>query len=351
MGPFAAREFDAHEHVSFFADAATGLRAIIAIHRTGPLGTAGGGCRIWPYASDDEALRDALRLSRAMTYKLALLELPAGGAKAVVLADPARDKSEALLLAIGRAVDRLAGRFIVATDVGTNAADLVTMARATVWVSREEPRRSDGAWATAYGVVAGLRAAVRRRLGRGDLRGLTVAVQGLGRVGAALCALLAEAGARLWVSDLDGAAAARAHQRWHATVVPPGAIVDQAVDVFAPCALADVLDAVTIPRLRCRVVAGSANNQLAEARLADELSRRGILWAPDIAISGGAALAAASALAGDDGDDGAARRARLDTIGALLDGIFARAEREGTSTLTAAERTARERFAAMGGKP
>jgi leucine dehydrogenase len=347
MGPFATREFDAHEHVSFFADAATGLRAIIAIHRTGSLGTAGGGCRIWPYGDDAAALRDALRLSRAMTYKLALLELPAGGAKAVVLADPARDKSEALLLAIGRAVDRLAGRFIIATDVGTSAADLETIARATLWVSREEPGRSDGAWATAYGVVAGMRAAVRRRLG-GKLRGRTVSVQGLGRVGTALCALLVEAGARLWVSDLDGEACARARQKWGATVVDPGAIVDQDVDVFAPCALADVLDAVTIPRLRCRVVAGSANNQLAEPELADTLCRRGILWAPDIAISGGAALAAASGLTGDDS---AARLGRLDSIGALLDGIFARAEREGTSTLAAAERTARERFAAMGGKP
>jgi leucine dehydrogenase len=347
MGLFDAREFDAHEHVSFFADAAIGLRAIIAIHRAGPLGTAGGGCRIWPYVSEAAALRDALRLSRAMTYKLALVELPAGGAKAVVLGDARHVKSEALLLAIGRVVDRLGGRFIIATDVGTDAADLETIARATSWVSREG--KSDGAAATAYGVFAGLRAAVRRRLGRDNVRGLRVAVQGLGRVGAALCALLADGGARLWVTDLDPQVQARLAGRWGATMVLPDAIVDQDVDVFAPCALSDALDAETIPRLRCSVVAGSANNQLAEPALADELVRRGILWAPDIAITSGGAIAAASSISDDDG--GQQLRARLDAIGALVDGVFARAERERVSPLVAAERIARERFAAMGGRP
>jgi leucine dehydrogenase len=348
VGLFDARDFDEHEHVSYFADAPSGLRAIIAIHRTGPLGLAGGGCRIWPYRDEASAVRDALRLSRAMTYKLALVELPSGGAKAVVLADP-RDKTEALLLAIGRAVDRLGGRFVIGADVGTDAADLAVIGRATSWVSRDAGGERDGAAATAYGVFVGLRAAVRRRLGRELADGVTVAVQGLGRVGAALCAHLAAAGARLWVTDLDGERRARAARDLGAVAVEPDAIFDQPVEVFAPCALGDVLDATTIARLRSRVIAGSANNQLADPALADELERRGILWAPDFVINAGGAIAAASAVSRDDATG--ALRARLDTIGALLDGILARAERERTSTLSAAERTARERFAAMGGRP
>jgi leucine dehydrogenase len=350
MSIFDAPEFDAHEHVSFFADRASGLRAIIAIHRTGPLGTAGGGCRIWRYRDEAAALRDALRLSRAMTYKLALVELPAGGAKMVILGDPRTVKTEALLLAAGGAVDRLGGRFIVAADVGTDASDVSTIGRATMWVSRDAVGPGDGAEATAYGVFVGLRASVRWRLGRADLEGVKVAVQGLGRVGESLCRRLAQARARLWVTDLDGERRARVAAELGATAVAPDAIFALDVDVLAPCALADALDAATVPQLRCRVVAGSANNQLADPALADELAGREILWAPDIAINVGGAIAAASSISSEGGGV-APLHARLDTIGTLLTGIFERAARERTSTLVAAERTARERFAAMGGQP
>lgn len=349
MAIFDAPEFDGHEHVSFFADESSGLFAIIAIHRTGALGTAGGGCRVWPYASEAAALRDALRLSRAMTYKLALVELPAGGAKAVVIGDP-HHKSEALLAAIGRAVDRLGGRFIVAADVGTDAADLATIGRSTMWVSRDAGGASDGAEATAYGVFVGLRAAVRWRLGRADLDGVRVAVQGLGRVGEALARRLVAAGARLFVTELDQARCRRLAAELGAVAVAPDAIFGLDVDVFAPCALADAIDATTVPQLRCRVIAGSANNQLASPALADELARREILWAPDIAINAGGAIGAASIISLDDAG-GAPLRARLETLGALLTGIFERAARERTSTFVAAERTARERFAAMGRRP
>lgn len=345
MSLFHAPGFDAHEHVSFFADDSIGLRAIVAIHRTGALGTAGGGCRMWPYADDDAALRDALRLSRAMTYKLALVELPAGGAKAVIIGDPAKDKSEALLLGMGRAVDRLGGRFIVGEDVGTNAADLAQIARATMWVSRD--RASDTTNATAEGVLVCMRTAIARRLGQRRLDGIRVAVQGLGHVGAALCARLAAAGARLWVSDVDRDAVARVVRATGAVAVAPEAIFDVEADVFSPCALADALDAATIPRLRCSVVVGSANNQLAELQLGDELARRGILHAPDIVANAGGALGAASAVGGD----GSGLRARLDSLGALLDDVFARAERQKSSPQVAAERLARERFANMGGRP
>ncbi len=344
MSLFDSSEFDAHEHVSFFADDSVGLRAIVAIHRTGSLGTAGGGCRMWPYADDSLALRDALRLSRAMTYKLALFELPAGGAKAVVIGNPATDKSEALLEALGRAVDRLGGRFIVGEDVGTNSADMAVVARSTLWVSRGG--NHEGADATAYGVVVGMRAALKRRRGRDDLDGVKVAVQGLGRVGSALCQKLAAAGARLWVTDLDRAAVAHAVAEWRAIPVAPEAIFDADVDVFAPCALADALDVATIPRLRCSVVAGSANNQLADLRLADELERRRILYAPDFVVNAGGVLGAAAAVGGDE----AALRRRLDSLGPLLDGVFARADRDHTSPQVAAERIARERFQSMGGR-
>ena len=334
--------FDGHEHVSFFCDPPSGLRAIIAIHRNGPLGTAGGGCRIWPYRDDLAAVRDALRLSRAMTYKLALIEVPVGGAKAVVIADATRDKNEALLAALGRAIDRLGGRFIASEDVGTGPSDLLAIARTTAWVNPQVPG-ADNADSTAYGVLVGIRAALRRRLGRSALDGVSVAVQGLGRVGHSLCQKLAQAGARLVVTDLDRHLVDRVVGELGAAAVAPGAIFDCEVDVFSPCALGDVLDAESVPRLRCAVVAGSANNPLAIPACADLLAARDILYAPDIAISAGGVLGAA-------GGDGQVVRGRLEGIAALLEGIFARAERDHTSTHAAAERIARERMVAMGGR-
>ncbi len=343
MSLFTDRAFDHHEHVSFFSDPPAGLRAIVAVHRTGMLGTAGGGCRIWPYRDDDAAVRDALRLSRAMSYKLALVGIPAGGAKAVVIADPARDKTEALLLALGRAIDRLGGRFIASEDVGTDPADLAVVGRATRWVNPHAPG-VDGAEPTAHGVLVGMRVAVRRRLGRASLDGVRVAVQGLGRVGRSLCEKLAAEGAQLIVTDLDGERAAAVARELGVVAATPDGIFDRPVDVFAPCALGDVLDAATVARLDCAVVAGSANNPLADDALADVLAARGILYAPDIAINAGGVLGAV-------GGEPAAVRARVESIGALLEGIFARAVRERVSTHVAAERIARERLQAMGGRP
>jgi leucine dehydrogenase len=338
---FAEPSFDEHEHVSFFCEPAVGLRAILAIHRTGPLGTAGGGCRMWPYASERAALRDALRLSRAMTYKLALAELPAGGAKAVVIGRPDGDRREALLLALGRAIDRLGGRFIAGEDVGITPDDLAVIARATPWVNRQA---RPSAAATAYGVRVGMQTAVERRLGRAGLDGVTVALQGLGRVGLALGRSLAQAGARLLVTDLDARLAAEVARDLDALAVEPDAIYDTPAQVFSPCALADALDGETAARLRCSVVAGSANNQLAEPRIADLLAARGILYAPDFVVNAGGVLAAA-------GLDEARLRARLDGIGALLAAVFARAERDRVSTHEAAEQMARARFADQGGRP
>jgi leucine dehydrogenase len=329
MGVFDNRAFDGHEHVSFFADGP--LKAILAIHRTGSLGTAGGGCRMWPYPNEEEALRDALRLSRAMTLKMALVGIPAGGAKAVVMGDPAHDKSEQLFLALGRAVDRLGGRFLISEDVGTTKEDLAVVSRATGWVN---PLEVDTAPATADGVLVVLRAAVRLRLGRLDLRGLRVAVQGLGAVGRRLCEHLAAEGARLFVTDLDEQAVSPMRQI--ATPVAPDAIFEQDVDVFAPCALADALSAETLPRLRCKVIAGSANNQLSEPEIAASLAERDIFYAPDIVANAGGVLGALG--------NGQLLQARLAALGPLLEIVMARARREHISMQEAAERTACERL-------
>jgi leucine dehydrogenase len=310
---FEHPDFDRHHQVSFFADG----RVIIAVHRLGALGTAGGGCRMRAYRDEREALGDVLRLSRAMSYKLALLEVPVGGAKAVVLGDPARDKSAGLLRAVGRAVEALGGRFIVGEDVGIGGDDLRSME--TRWLSPQP----DSAEAAAEGVVACMRRALRARLGRGDFDGVRVAVQGMGRVGSGVARRLRQEGAQLIVADVDPARAAG----------DPDAIYDADADVFAPCALGGVLDEHTIARLRCAVVAGAANNQLADARLAETLAARNILYVPDFVAGGGGVLGAQAARLGD-----------------VLDGVLARAAREQVTPLVAAERLARERFGAMGGE-
>jgi leucine dehydrogenase len=350
MQLFDHPEFDDHEHVSFFRDVPSGLRAVIAIHSTAPMGIAGGGCRMLPYASDEEAVRDALRLSRAMSYKLALFDMPAGGAKAVVVADPRRDKNEALLLAIGRAVGRLGGRFIIAEDVGTDAADMEVIAKATHYVVR---RRGDTTFATGYGVFVGLRAAVRRLLGR-ELDGMSVAVQGAGNVGYHLARRLAGAGARVFVGDPDDGAALRAVRELGAERIGADAIYDAAVDVLCPCALGAVLNDATIPRLRCRLVAGGANNQLAEDRHAAALAARGIHYIPDFVLNAGGVLGASAEVA--DFVAGAAERgepfdedkvlADVGRIAGVVERVLERAEAAAVTPHAAAVDMAHERIRA-----
>jgi leucine dehydrogenase len=326
---FALPQFDTHEHVSFFCEGA--LRMIVAIHRGGPLGAAGGGCRMAQYRDDEAALVDALRLSRAMSYKLALLEIPAGGAKAVVIGDPKRDKNEALLRAIGRAVERLNGRFIIAEDVGTNPEDLAMIARETRWVS-PHAGGADTAEATAEGALICLERAVRSKLSR-PLEGIAVAVQGLGRVGRGLAQRLSQRGARLIVSDLDARLTDAVARELRAVPEDPRKILEARADVLAPCALGGVLDRAAVARLRCSVIAGAANNQLAEPRVADDLAARGILYAPDFVVNAGGVLGAPE------------HTARLGTI---LDEVLARAAREGSTPHAAAEELARERARAQG---
>ena len=342
MSYFDHADFDHHEHVSYFSDPESGLRAIIAIHNT-VLGPAGGGCRMWAYASDEEALRDALRLSRAMTYKIALAGLPGGGGKTVIMGDASRDKSEALLLSIGRAVERLAGRYIIAEDVGTTPADMEIIARETHYVVGRPGESGDTSPATGYGVYLGLRTAVKRKLGVDSLEGIRVAVQGAGNVSTHLCHHLHEAGAELSIADTNETAVRELAGKYGARIVSPDLIYDEDSDVFSPCALGAVLNDETIPRLRCSVVAGGANNQLAEDRHGDELARRGILYAPDYVLNAGGIINAyreAIRLAREDspGYDEAWALDQVERIATTLDDIFETAERESLTPDRAAAR-------------
>ena len=266
MEVFDMREFDGHELVLFGHDAPTGLRAIIAIHST-VLGPAAGGCRMWPYATTTEAVADVLRLSRGMSYKNAMAGLPFGGGKAVIIGDARTAKTPELFAAFGRLVDSLRGRYVTAEDVGTTTADMEHVARVTKYVSglgrSAGEAGGDPAPKTALGVFLGIKAAVKFRLGRGDLAGLTVAVQGAGGVGYHLCGMLAAAGARLKVADVVPRALERVCDEFKAAPVPAVQVLEAEADVLAPCALGAILTTRSITRLRAPVVAGAANNQLA----------------------------------------------------------------------------------------
>jgi leucine dehydrogenase len=332
MTIFEHADFDDHEHVSFCSDPSAGLRAIIAIHSSGSLGIAGGGCRIWPYTSEAEAVRDVLRLSRAMTYKLALAGIPSGGAKSVVIADPRTDKTETLLRALGRAVHRLGGRYVIAEDVGTTPADMEVIAKETPYCAGRRGGSGDTTGPTAYGTLLALECGVRRRLGRDDLSGLRVAIQGVGGVGRRLGQLLVERGTELVVSDINPEALARAVETLGARAVEGDAIYDEHVDVFAPCALGDVLTEDHIARLRCAVVAGAANNQLPTDAQAESLARRNILYVPDFVANMGGVLGAARLSTATD----ERMRASLQRIVTALEGIFDAAEARGITPHAAA---------------
>ena len=345
MSVFSAVDFADHDQVIFAADRDTGLRAIIAIHDT-TLGPALGGCRIWSYPSEAAAIQDALRLARGMTYKAAVAGLPLGGGKSVIFGpgDPRQAKTPALMRAMGRAVDRLAGRYIVAEDVGTTVADIEEMRRQTRFVTGRDVAaggRGNPSPYTARGVFQGIRAAVAHRLGRDTLDGVRVAVQGLGNVGAALCHQLAEAGARLVVADMRAEAVAAMVAETKAEAAAVDVIHAAEVDVFAPCALGACLNDRTIPQIRAPIVAGAANNQLAEDRHGDAVRRRGILYAPDYVINAAGLIHVAAEWLGDDQDrvDG-----RIDGLYDTLRAIFEQADADGVSTHLTADRLARSRL-------
>lgn len=289
MSTLEHMQTNGHELVAYFYDQASGLKAIIAIHNT-TLGPALGGCRVWPYESEAEALNDVLRLSRGMTYKSAAMGLPLGGGKAVIIADPRTDKTPELFEAFGRAVESLGGKYITAEDVGTDPEDLVAVRRVTNHVVGLPDTSGDPSPVTAFGVFHGMKACLQRVFDSDDFSGRTVAVQGLGAVGMHLCQHLHEAGAKLVVTDISEERVNQAVSEYGAQAVAPDAIYDVECDIFSPCALGAILNDDTIPRLKAKIVAGSANNQLAEAKHGDELRARGILYAPDFIINGGGVI-------------------------------------------------------------
>ena len=286
---FNHSEFEGHEQVTFVRDPASGLRAIVALHSTA-LGPAFGGCRMRPYASEADALADVLRLSAGMTRKAAICGLPWGGGKSVIIGDPEHAKTPALLRAMGRAIERLGGRYIVADDVGITLADLALMRTETAHTAAATPGAQQPLAITAYGVLMAIRAAVRHVFGREQLAGLRVGVQGLGAVGFPLCGYLQGAGAELVVSDLDPVRIARAESAFGATGVDPETIFEQPVDLLAPCALGGILTEETIASLRAKIVCGGANNQLAKGDHAALLAARGCLYVPDYLANAGGVI-------------------------------------------------------------
>ena len=343
MSVFSAPDFADHEEVVFCRDAASGLSAIIAIHST-LRGPALGGCRMRRYASDAEAVRDVLRLSRGMTSKAAMADLAFGGGKSVIIGDPRTDKSERLLLAMARFVDGLGGRYIVAEDSGTSVADMEVVRRRTRHVAGIAKGGSgDPSPATAWGVFHGIRAAVKKKLGKEDFAGLSVAVQGLGNVGWHLCEHLHQTGALLVVTDIDADRVRRAKAAFGAVTVQPEAIYEAAADVFAPCALGAVINDQTVHRLKAQIVAGAANNQLARPEHGRVLAERGILYAPDYVINAGGIINIAHERPTYDRERAFAHVARIaDTLGE----VFAKSEAENLPPSDAADRIAAERLRA-----
>jgi leucine dehydrogenase len=345
MSVFEAPEYDHHEQVLFFNDEKSGLRAIIAIHNT-RLGPALGGCRMWPYENESAAIRDVLRLARGMTYKAAVLDCGLGGGKSVIIGDSHSQKTPELLQAMGRAIDELGGQYIVGEDVGTNPDDMRVMKGVTRCVSclrKEDGGYGDPAPMTALGVFSAMRAGVRKVFGSDSLEGIHVAVQGVGNVGFNLCKQLCEAGAEITVCDVYYEQLERVRAELDVSVVSPDGIYDVDAEVFAPCAMGGIVNDETIDRLKVKVVAGAANNQLDAERHGAWLSDRDIVYLPDYVANGGGLVSCAAEWQGRDParvpDD---VRGIYDTCGMILD----IAEERRITTSEAADRIAESRFKA-----
>lgn len=336
--------FDGHEQVWLGRDRERGLTAIVAIHDT-TLGPALGGTRVWAHETLDAAITDALRLSRGMTCKSAIANVPFGGGKAVIKADSRTQKTPQLLEAYAEMLAALQDRFFTGEDVGLTVADADFLRERTPNVTGTTLGGSGNpSPVTALGVFLGLKAAVRHRYGSDVTGELTVAVQGLGSVGWSLCEMLHETGARLVVTDIDAARCAGAAEAFGAAVTPAGAILDADAEIFAPCALGGVLTPETIDGLKAGIVAGSANNQLADEADAARLKARSILYAPDYVINAGGLINVAAELA-PGGYDRADAMARVDHIPHVLTEIFRRSDETGEPSNRIAEAMAAERLA------
>jgi leucine dehydrogenase len=332
-----------HEQVSYWYDPTSGYRGIIAIHNTS-LGPALGGTRFWHYASDAEALNDVLRLSRGMTYKAAVAGLNLGGGKAVIIGSRSMNHREDIFRAHGRHVDSLAGRYITAEDVGTSPTDMEWISRETKHVVGLQGRSGDPSPVTAWGTFRAIQACLEFHDGSDDVRGKTVAVQGVGHVGYHLCKLLHEHGAQLIVSDVDATRTRRVAAEFGGKVVSPDAIYGIKADVFAPCALGAVINDDTLKALRAPIVCGAANNQLAETRHGDALERRGIVYAPDYVANAGGVINVDAELEGWSLDRAHRKAGEIyDTVLRVLE----IARDQGIPSYKAADRLAEERVAAV----
>jgi leucine dehydrogenase len=336
--PWSLQDFDAHEELHFVTDEKCGLKAIIAIHST-HLGPAAGGARFWHYAKDEEGLVDALRLSRGMSYKNAMAGLPLGGGKTVLLADEARTKTPDMLHAFGKAVDHVGGRYVTAEDVGMSVADMIEVRRSTQYVAGLPNAGSDVGGDpgphTSLGVFLGIKAAVKRALGKDMLTGLHIAMQGAGSVATGVALHAAAEGAKLSIADVEQTKAQKLADAASGQVVSSDEILTLEADVFSPNALGAILTEQSIPALRVPVVAGGANNQLATPEDGPRLQQRGILYAPDYVINAGGIINVCTEYLGD-GEASLVRR-RIQGIPVRLEEIWAEAQASGRDPASVAD--------------
>jgi leucine dehydrogenase len=336
--PWALPDFDEHEEIHFVTNDECGLRAIIAVHST-HLGPAAGGCRLWHYAKDAEALTDALRLSRGMSYKNAMAGLPLGGGKAVILADEDRSKTPDMLHAFGKAVDHLGGRYVTAEDVGMSVADMIEVHRSTQFVAGLPNSGSDVGGDpgphTSLGVFLGLKAAVKRALGKDTVDGLHIALQGAGSVATGVALHACAEGARLSIADVDPAKAQKLADATGGTIVSPDEILTLEADVLSPNALGAILTESTIAELKVPVVAGGANNQLATPEDGERVHQRGILYAPDYVINAGGIINVCTEYLADG--DASLVRERIEGIPVRLEQIWAESQSSGRDPAAVAD--------------
>jgi len=344
---FETLDTTGHEQVVFCHNKDAGLKAIIAIHNT-VLGPALGGTRMWPYQSEAEALNDVLRLSRGMTYKNAVAGLNLGGGKAVIIGDPAVDKSEALFRAFGQFVETLGGRYLTAEDVGIDVNDMEYVYRETQFVTgvhQVHGGSGDPSPFTAYGTLQGLMATLNKRFGDEEVGKYSYAVQGLGHVGMEFVKLLKERGAKIFVTDINKGLVERAVNEFGAEAVGLDEIYDVPADVYSPCALGGTVNEATLPRLKAKVICGAANNQLANNAIGDEVAKRGILYAPDYAVNAGGVMNISLEI---DGYNRERAMRMMRTIYHNLARIYEIADRDVIPTYMAADRMAEERIEKMG---
>lgn len=341
---FEEMKYKDHEQVVFCNDPDTGLKSIIAIHNT-TIGPALGGCRMWNYDSEDDALKDVLRLSRGMSFKAAIAQLNLGGGKAVIFGDSKKDKSEVLFRSFGRFVQGLGGRYITAEDVGTTVHDMEWVRMETQYVtgiSRALGGSGDPSPVTAFGTYIGMLATVKKQMGKDSLQGLKVSVQGVGHVGYHLCKYLADAGAEIYATDIDQQSLKKIADKYNSTIVDLDKIYDLDVDIYAPCALGATINDETIPRIKASIIAGAANNQLAEeAKHGQMLKDKGILYAPDYAINAGGLINVANEI---DGYNRERAFNQAEGIYETLMTIYETSDAENIPTNHAAEKVAIQRM-------